>query len=138
MIGLISLEGATVRNWHIGSLVGRALLAAVKYLCCLRGCNATANFLSSSAGSYDCLYLSIIILNKAVEALRVLVAGFLPRRPGFVTRLIHVVTKWHWDRFYSGSFGFALSPSFHCFYIFTQYRLGLHKGLVTGRSSKGT
>jgi hypothetical protein len=37
-------------------------------------------------------------------------------------------TKWHWDRFFSESFGFPLSVSFHCCSIFTHVSVGWTKG----------
>jgi len=53
---------------------------------------------------------------KAVQSLRQLISCLLPRRRGFDTRWVYVrfeVERWHWDRFFSESFGFSLSVPFH-------------------------
>jgi hypothetical protein len=46
--------------------------------------------------------------------------------------------KWHWDRFFSESFGFPLSVSLHRYSVFTRIMWGMGNGPISGRSSTGT
>jgi hypothetical protein len=53
-----------------------------------------------------------LTVNMAVPWLRRLIAGLSPRRPGLAPRSIQWDlwwTKWHWDRFFSESFGFPVN-----------------------------
>jgi hypothetical protein len=74
----------------------------------------------------------------AVPWLKWLVAGLSPQRPGFAPGSIHVgfaVEKWCWDKFFSESFCFTLSISFHRRYP-NSYHLGDEQYSISGSSSE--
>jgi hypothetical protein len=45
-------------------------------------------------------------------------------------------TKWHWERFFSESFGVPQSISYHCCSIFTHTIWGIDNGPVNGPVSQ--